>query len=846
MLKFFMTNLNIKIEELIENNAKDFAIAKVIKTEIQEYLNSLDEIYNLSSGKDFFVKHTKKIDGFIKVIYKYLLRKHFGLYLPMSNAIPITMIALGSYGREQLCVYSDIDIMILYEEVSGFNIKPIMEEFMVLAWDSGLKLGSRVDTIQEIEESVNSDITIKTSILESRLIYGSKHLWYKFQHTLTRIRNYEQKYFVLEKLDEHTTRLQKHPLVMQPNIKDGYGGMRESNMLFWMANITYGVSTTKELIGILFSEEEYKKYRISLEYIFKVRNALHLCAKKKLDVVNFDILPELSSKLGFVDTPRLVKERQCMSKLFESLHNIHYFTTVMTKKIIRRYLFDKHQFGRIYQYRFHKNIYLYHDTIYTSYNAKAKKLNILLKELITFPDSIQNFDISYIYNCSKTILPLKVDTKIKKLIITLLQKKNLFVLIDLLYKSGLLVDVIPTFKKIIDQPQFDGYHKHPVDLHSIKTLYHIENIKDQFVENMYQRQNNTNKFIVKLAALFHDCGKGRGKDHHIVGQNLFRKFAKSLDIEEDQIQKVSTLIRYHNMMTKVATKEDIYSQNTILAFTGVVQTKEILELLFILTYADINSVDSKLYKSSTASLLKELYLQTIPAYDNKELVAVSSRRAAKENTIRNHKLFQESSQIVQKKILHIISNQLFLKYKAEDIIKIAIKATQTEKYHFEIFNKEHLKIKITRAVPLNLGYLLGKLQFLNISSMGIYKLFNEKKFFEITFDESVDKDDIIFIEDIIHDSFDMTKEIKLKKPIINKDEIFINCDHTDELAQMKIETKDQKGLFSYIAKIFDDFNIEIHSAKIQSNKGKANDMLLIPKKENFCTDKDKIIEIITK
>jgi len=840
-----MTDLNIKIEELIENKAEDFQIAKIIKCEIKEYLNSLNNIYEQSSGKDFFVKHTKMIDGFIKIIYKYLLRKHFGIYLPMSNYIPISIIALGSFGREQLCVYSDIDIMILYDEILGYNIKPIMEEFMTLSWDSGLKLGSRVHEINEIEEAVKTDVTIKTSILESRLIYGSKHLWYKFQNKLNNIRHFEQKEFVLEKLQEHKERLAKYPLVMQPNIKDGYGGMRESNMLFWMANITYGISSTKDLSGILFTEEEYKKYRIALEYIFMTRNALHLCAKKKLDTVTFDILPELSTKLGFENTIRLTKERQCMAKLFQSLHTIHGFTSVMIKKIISRYLFNPTNLQKLYQRRIKKNLYLCHNTIYTTFHTKPKKLNYLLKELISLPNYVNNFDISYIYNASKTIVVQKTNTATKHLVATLLQRENLYPIIDLLYKSGLLIEVLPTWKKIIHQPQFDGYHKHPVDIHSIQTLYHIQNITDPFVKKMYEKQNYNQKYLVKLAALFHDCGKGRGRDHHIVGQNLFRKFAKSINMNDEDIAKVSTLIRYHNIMSKVATTEDIYSQNTILAFTGIIQTKEMLELLFIVTYSDINSVDSKYYKSSTASLLKELYLQTIPAYDNKELLKVSSRRAAKENTIQKSKTFEVLPAIMKKKILNIESNQLFLKYKAEDIIKIATRAKEIDNFDFKLFTKDNLKIRITRVVPLNLGYLLGKLQFLNINSMGIYKLNDDKKFFEIVFDEHLDKTDIPFVEDIIKNSFDMSKTINLKKPTIARDEIFIDCNHTEDLAQFIIHTKDQKGLFSYIARAFDEFGIEINSAKIQSNKGKVNDLLLISKNGNLCENKDKLVKLLT-
>ena len=215
------------------------------------------------------------------------------------------------------------------------------------------------------------------------------------------------------------------------------------------------------------------------------------------------------------------------------------------------------------------------------------------------------------------------------------------------------------------------------------------------------------------------------------------------------------------------------------------------------------------------------------------------------NTIKNHKDFKELQKVMQKKILNIESNQLFLKFKALDIITFSGEANDTNDYIYKIYNDIHLKIRILRAVPLNLGYLLGKLQFLNISAMGIYKLFDEKKFFEIEFDQRIDDEDIPFIEQIINDSFDMTKTIKLKKPNITQEEISINCEHTTELAQMKIATKDQKGLFSYIAKVFDDLGIEINSAKIQPNRGKANDMLLISKNGNFCINSNEIVKMLT-
>ncbi len=839
-----ISDLNIKIEELISNQAPDFEIAKLLKTNIKEYLNSLDDIFNDTQGKDFFVKHTKKIDDFIKVLYKYLLRKHFGDFLPMSNSIPIVLVALGSYGREQLCVYSDIDIMVLYKDIKGFNLKPIIEELMIIAWDSGLKLGSRVHEIDQIQDAVKTDITIKTSILESRMIFGSKHLWYMLQNKLSKIQRTNQKEFILEKLAEHKTRLLKYPLTMQPNIKDGYGGMRESNMLFWIANVIYGVKNTRDLINKHFTESQYRSYRGALEYIFRVRNALHLIAKKKLDSVNFDILPELSRKLGFVDTPRLVKERQCISKLFESLHIIHNFSSVMIKKIIRPYLYESQNISCLPKYRYKKNLYIYENKLFTSYFRKADKLSYVLQELIDLPTHIQYFDNSYLHYIQQTKLPKRFSIKLKNQVKILLEKQNLAPIIKLLYNANLFQIILPSTKKIINQPQFDGYHTHPVDIHSIKTLQHIHNIQDNFILDIYNQLNLEQKSFLNIVALFHDIGKGRGKDHHIVGQDLYRKFAKSFGINEHYIQLGGKIILYHNMMTKVATSEDIYAQKVILNFTGLLQTKETLDILLCLTYADINSVGKNIYKSSTANLLKELYLQSIGAFDNKELLKDSGRRVQKQNTIKKSKLFINLPKTIKKKILNIQSNHIFLMKKADDIIKLALQAKDVTDLSYEIENDEHLKIKIIRVLPLNLGYLLGKLSFLDISSMNIFKLYDNKKYFEITFSQNIDNIDIPFIKEIITHSFDMSKEFKYKKPLINKNEILIDCNHTEELAQMKIQTKDQKGLFGYIAQVLDQFNIEIQSAKIFTQRGRVNDLLLIEKDGHFCINKTKILNNI--
>ena len=839
-----MIELTIQIEELISNNATDFQISKVFKTYYKNYLDSIDTTVETTGGKDFFIKHTKHTDKFLILLYKYILRKNFGSHQPMSSSIPISLVALGSYGREQLCIYSDIDIMLLYENVKGYNLKNIMEEFITLAWDCGLKLGSRVHELKEISDTVKEDITIKSSILESRLIYGSKNLWFGYENVLSKIRKTNQKEFVLDKLEEHKQRLLKYPLKMEPNIKDGYGGIRESNMMYWMANILYGATNTKDLIGTQFTEDEYKKYRQALEFIFQVRNALHNIARKKQDQVTFDILPELSSKLGFKNKPRYTKDRLCMTKILSCLHIIHSFTATMVKKFTRQTLFEASNIPKLKKLRLKKNLYIIDNTLFCSFHRKEQTLNTLLKELIELPVDVERFDRSYIYYASRAKLP-KVQTKeLKKNIKTILSKPNLYPLMKLIYNAGLFQAVLPSTKKMIDQPQFDGYHLHPVDIHSIKTLKFSQNIEDPYIKSIFDDLTNEQKILVRLVAFFHDIGKGRTEDHHIVGEKLFKSMMKSFDFNEEFIKLGARLVRYHNMMSYMATHEDIYSEKTILNFTGLIKTKEALKLLYAVTYCDISAVGKNIFNSSTASLLKQLYLQSLPAFENEDFLNESKRRIAKQNAIKNLDKYKELPLVLQKKIMYIASNQIFLRLKAEDILDIAIKAKDVESYIYKITNDSQLTIRIIRKSPLNLGYLLGKLEFLNIASMNIFKLYDNKKAFDISFSEKVDNEDLFFIEEIIKDSFDMSKTVVTKTPTIKKDDIRIDCNHTAYLASMHIIAKDQKGLFAYIAKIFDDFRVEIESAKLHTLNGYARDLILIEKNGNFCSKQEEIINLI--
>ena len=847
-----LKEINYKVEELITLNKPDFEIAKVYKSAYKEYVSNIKKLF-LDSPREFSLHHSKFIDEFLISLFKYVLRKNFGNYMPMKNSIPINLVSLGSYGRREMSLYSDIDLMILYSDKSGYNSIKIIEEFLTLIWDCGLSLGHRVHEIAEIVEVSKTDITIKTALLESRLIYGSNYLYVEYQNSLSAIKNIDQKEYITLKIKEYQARLEKYPLRIETNLKKGYGGIREANTLFWIASIDYRISSLKDLIDVLYSPEEYAKFRHAFDFITSVRNALHITSNKKSDLLVSQYLIDICELLHIEDKVIYKKERVLLTRVLESLHIIHRFCSIYIDKFIIKSHFkdvSKYDFKTKKASRIQHGIYKIDNRFFVSsshiqINSKKKNKNIknIIHEMNTLDiNSTDTFSPSYI-NYLKNISNIEVSDTYKKATLKLLHKPNSYLIFRALFDAGILNKLIPAMKSITNQPQFDGYHIHPVDIHSLRTLYHIENIKNDKISKIYNQLTQEDKFVLKLSGLFHDIGKGKSGDHHIDGEAIFKKLAKEYEIDDKISKRVQILIRHHNQMNTYAKTEDIYSQKVVLAFIAKLQSMENITLLYVLTYADVSSVDMKLFTASTAYLLDELYSQSSIFIDDRVLLEENLRRTKKETTIKNHKEFKILSPILKKKIFKIESNYLFFKFGSAQIIHLTLLTSEVKTYSKKIENDTNLKIKIIRKDEINLGYLLGKLTNLDISSINIFSLFDDKKYFEIVFAQSVEEDDIILIDKIIQDSFDMSKSLKLKKPSIEQKEIVLNLEHSQNLASININTKDQKGLFAYVAKVFDEYNIHIQSAKITTSTrlNKINDLIIVNKDEYFLNHYDEVV-----
>ena len=643
----------------------------------------------------------------------------------------------------------------------------------------------------------------------------------------------------LAKIEEAQKRRKKFPISMQPNIKEGVGGLRDSQLIFWIAKTIYNVENIKELSGIIFSDEEYKEFRIALELLYRVRSALHLITNKQEDRLLLELIPQVSTMLGFS------KQEKFASKVLQAGWRINNFTQIFVKKMVRPFIVDRSYIAKFRYNRIQKGIYILENRLYASYKLKPLPINRLLEILIELDDRPYHFDAGFLNQFTYTKIARPLTKRSYQLLKQLFSKDHIASFLKLFYDAGILQDLFVGFKKVMYLPQFDGYHHYPVDLHSIKSVEALENIQEPFIQNLFKQLTPDEKLLLKVVVFFHDSGKGRKQDHNEVGAKIILQFAKKIALNETLTNRAVTLVKEHILMSGVAFKENIHNEKTLYKFMSRVGDEKNLKLLYILTYADINGVGGDTYNSFNAKLLYDLYINAIEVAQNKERITDAKKRLIIEKRVKNLAEFQILPRLLQKKILTVESNLFFFKHTPQDIIEIAKRAKETKEYSFITKNKESLTIEIYRKIPLNIGYLLATLSHLDVASMEIFTLFDGVKYFKIDFIKNVTGNELVDVQDIIDNAFDMNRAVTLKKISIQKEEIKIDCEHSKTHAELTIHTQNQMGLLAYVMYKFEEMHINIITAKIHSSKYKVRDSFLMEKQHNICDNVENIYKILS-
>jgi len=735
-----LQELKKQIEDLIANNAADFTIAKLIKKDLEEYYKTLPQTFAQSGGKDFLVKHTRRIDTVIKLIYRIATREMFLEYFPTKNSIPLTIAALGSYGREQLSPKSDIDILLVYKDIPGFNIKELIEKIYYILVDTGLKLGHRVHEVSELQEAAESDITIKTALLESRFIEGSKFLWFETENELNKIRHHKQKEFILQKIQERRELRKKYPLMMEPNLKEGVGGFRDANLVYWIGKVLFNAPSIRALPNTIVDEKDYIVFRKALEFLFKVRSALHLTQKKKVDQLRLEFIPDVAALLGYKNSSSA--HMRFAKDVNKSLRIIWLYSRIWINALASPYV-----------------------PIYKNY-LKPQKEFASKQEALEFLIAHAKEEFHSHPTLNQYLLRIeKKSTKgLSALILQAFNTPHTHSILTAFSEVNQLGEYIQPIKKVEALPQFDGYHKYPVDIHLLACLKALENITDPYLQKIYNNLEPIEQVVLKLATFLHDTGKGRRSDHHQIGAKLFRAYAQKLGIEQKYIDIGANLVLHHNKLSYTAQKEDIYYPLTVARFTTLFPSKLELDMILLLTYADTTGVGNNIYNEFTARLFRELYENAVDFLNNKDFLNETNKRVLRLKRLKGSSLFKELPKTLQRKIEKIESNLPFIRYKTNKIIEIAKETADVTEYKYTITNKNYLTIEIIKKSTLDLGFLLANLSHLNLANMDIIRLFDGKKYFKIDFYQKVDDDLLDDIAVIIEESFLPHPPIKTKKP----------------------------------------------------------------------------------
>ena len=628
------------------------------------------------SGNEAKSLFCKKTDVLITTLFDLVHQKFYPL-TSRSKDESLSLVAIGGYGRGEMAPYSDIDLLFLtpYHQTSW--AKNVVESILYILWDLKFKVGHSSRTISDCVQLGSEDLTIRTSMLEKRYLCGDEDLFKDLEKTLKRkVFSKKASNFVEGKLSERTERHLKHAnarYMLEPNIKEGKGGLRDLHTLYWISKYIYKTDNIHSLIEKrIFKESELEIFAEAENFLWFIRCKIHQISGYANEKLYFNIQADLAKTLNIEDDKSRRGVEIFMQKYFLQAKNVGDLTRIFLTAIEENYLTKKKGFKR---------------NLSELLGLSGRSLKPLQEGLIIEKGRLNIKDKNFLTEKPLNILKLFIcalDSKIlihpqalrlvsQNLYLVDSKLKNSFEANDLflslltdygnpervlrrMNEVGFLGSFIPDFGRIVALMQFNMYHWFTVDEHTIqclKVLSEIEKLPKNYgtaVEEIFSRKS-LNRKILYLSILFHDIGKGLENDHSIEGEKIARKLCKRFTLKASERKKISWLVRNHLMMSDFAQKRDLSDQKTIIDFQEYVQDRETLDLLFILTVCDIKGVSSDAWNNWKSSLLESLYFQTLQLVSTDIKVETRSERiyAAKKRLreylqgFKDHALERETS-----------------------------------------------------------------------------------------------------------------------------------------------------------------------------------------------------------
>jgi [protein-PII] uridylyltransferase len=574
-------------------------------------------------------------DEIITAVYLFASTRVYPVDNP-SGAEAIALSAVGGYGRGTLAPGSDIDLLFILPYKQTPWGEQVTEYILYMLWDLGQKVGHAVRSVEECIRMARADMTVRTATLESRFLTGDRTLFDSLVHRFeTEIMPKTGPEFIAAKMAE---RDERHRLmgntryVVEPNIKDGKGGLRDLNTLFWIGKYFYRVKTSQELVGKgVLTAAEYRHFSRAEDFLWAVRCHLHFLTGRADEKLTFDVQPDLARRMGYEQRLGMLGVERFMKRYFLVAKDVGDLTRIICASLEFHHAKDMDIVGRVLApFRTGRSKIKGE----TDFIIDTGRLNIAApdvfekdpvnlirmfmvagrEELLFHPDAIKHIrdSLGLIDNA------VRQDVRANGYFLTILTSP-LYVerILRQMNESGVLGKFVPDFGKIVALMQFNMYHHYTVDEHLIRSVGVMAEIANggmrqelPLTHELLPQLNDTR--LLYVALFLHDIAKGRPEDHSIAGARIAKKLCARFGLTAAETDTVSWLIEHHLLMSEIAQARDIQDPETAKAFADVVQSPQRLALLMILTACDIRAVGPGTWTGWKGSLLRALYYATEP------------------------------------------------------------------------------------------------------------------------------------------------------------------------------------------------------------------------------------------
>jgi len=564
------------------------------------------------------------VDQLIRVLYDLVTESVYPLANPTAGE-KMAIVAVGGYGRGEMAPFSDIDLLFLLPYKQTPHTEQVVEFLLYLLWDLGLKVGHATRSVAECVRYAKADLTIRTALLEARYVWGEQALFDELKQRFdSEIVRGTAAQFIEAKLAERDARhirVGDSRYQLEPNVKEGKGGLRDLHTLYWIAKYIYHIDDVAKLVELgVLSAEESARFERAQSFLWTVRCHLHYLAGRAEEHLTFDLQALIGSRMGYTDhagsrgVERFMKHYFLVAKDVGDLTRIFCAILEIDQKGKRRLSWLRWGEKR----RRLEGFGLDGDRLTIPSEDLFKKDPVALIRLFHVA---QEHDLDIHPRALRAVTQslrlvdarLREDPEANRLFLEILtSKKSPEIALRRMNEAGVFGRFVPDFGRVVAQMQYDMYHVYTVDEHTlfaIGILHHIETgqLKDELPVASAIMPTIASRRALYLATLLHDIAKGRGGDHSQLGEKVALKLGPRLGLSDEETETVAWLVRWHLLMSSTAFKRDISDPQTIQDFVERVQSPERLKLLLVLTAADIRAVGPKVWNGWKAALLRELY-----------------------------------------------------------------------------------------------------------------------------------------------------------------------------------------------------------------------------------------------